>query len=408
MRRRWGAVHTALAALAVWSLPVATGSPPASAATALTTAPGVRQAPGVTYTTFRVTVARGAAHGHLLTVDLRAPRVSVDLLYPGAVGARAPVSALAAARGATAAVNGDFFHLLETQHPGVPATGAPSGPAVAAGHGLKAAVPAGQRFGPAPPPGARPEDVLGIGDDRRARLDRLTLRGAAVTGHGTLPLTGLNQYALPVDGIGAYTSRWGPAARARAVCGTDTDRAAPCTTRVREVTVAHGRVTAVADRPGAGVPPGAEVLLGREEGARRLAALRPGDPVRIGHRLTGRSGAPLRCAVGGFAVLRDGRTVPGTDTGTPAVRTGAGIGDGGHTLYLLALDGSPGEPGLTLAELATVLRGVGARDGVDLDGGGSSTLVTRAPHGGPVVVRNHPSGGAERPVPNALGVFTGG
>ncbi|WP_399082827.1 phosphodiester glycosidase family protein [Streptomyces sp. BBFR2] len=407
MRRRRGTLRVALTALAAWSILAVAGGPRAGAATTLTTAPAVRQAPGVTYTTFRVALARGTAHGHLLTVDLRTPRVSVDLLYPGTVAARAPVSALAAARGALAAVNGDFFHFVEVQHPGVPATGAPVGPAVAAGHALKAAVPAGQRFGPAPPPGTGAGDVLGIGYDRRARLDRLTLRGAAVTGRGTLPLTGLNQYALPVDGIGAYTSRWGSAARARAVCGTDTDRAAPCTARVREVTVRHGRVTAVADRPGGAVPPGGQVLLGREAGARRLAALRPGDPVRIGHRLTARGGVPLRCAVGGFAVLRGGLTVPGTDTVTPAVRTGAGIGNGGRTLYLLALDGTPGEPGLTLAELAAVLRGLGARDGVDLDGGGSSTLVT-ARRGGPVVVRNHPSGGAERPVANALGVFARG
>ena len=55
-----------------------------------------------------------------------------------------------------------------------------------------------------------------------------------LTPEGHVPLGGLNQYALPVGGVGAYTSRWGTASRARATCGTDTvraDRAARTPTR---------------------------------------------------------------------------------------------------------------------------------------------------------------------------------
>ncbi|MER6921747.1 phosphodiester glycosidase family protein, partial [Streptomyces spiralis] len=58
------------------------------------------------------------------------------------------------------------------------------------------------------------------------------------------------------------------------------------------------------------------------------------------------------------------------------------------------------------AELAGVLHDVGADDGVNLDGGGSSTLVTRDPVSGAPVVRNHPTGGAERPIPEGIGLFS--
>ncbi|MDT0461067.1 phosphodiester glycosidase family protein [Streptomyces sp. DSM 41527] len=364
-------------------------------------------APGVTYGEFRMTVPRGIVHGHLLTVDLADPRVSVDLLYPGAVGARAPVSLLAAERGAVGAVNGDFFNITETQHPGVQATGASVGPAVASGRQLKGAVPDGQRFGPAMPPGATTEDVIGVGYDHRARLDRLTLRGAVLTAGGTLPLRGLNQYALPVGGIGAYTPQWGTVSRMRATCGTDTDRAAPCSRETTEVTVRHGRVTAVEDVPGSGgVPGGGVVLVGREEGARRLRALEVGEPVRLVSRLAGRGPVPLRFAVGGFPIVRDDEPVAGLDTVAVAVRTSAGTGDGGRLLYLMALDGAAGQTGLTVRELADLMVELGARDAMDLDGGGSSTLVTGDRYG--ATVRNHPSGGAERPVPNAIGVFSAG
>ncbi|MGW5819834.1 hypothetical protein ACWFR0_25680, partial [Streptomyces noursei] len=52
----------------------------------------VRLAPGVTYSAFRLALPRGTARGHLLTVDLSHPEVSVDLLHPAAVAARAAVA----------------------------------------------------------------------------------------------------------------------------------------------------------------------------------------------------------------------------------------------------------------------------------------------------------------------------
>lgn len=71
------------------------------------------------------------------------------------------------------------------------------------------------------------------------------------------------------------------------------------------------------------------------------------------------------------------------------------------------LDGSAESgSGLTVAEVAEVLDTVGADAGVNLDGGGSSTLVTRDPVTGAPVVRNHPTGGAERPVPEGIGLFS--
>ncbi|WP_188132505.1 phosphodiester glycosidase family protein [Streptomyces boluensis] len=370
--------------------------------------PAVRVAAGVEYRTVDIAAAHGPARAHLVTVDLRDPRTRLDLLHPGAVGARAAVSQLADGAGAVAGVNGDFFNISETQHPGVEATGAPVGPAVAGGHRLKAAVPDGQRFGPALPPGTDTREVLGVGLDRRARLDRLTLRGTVRTEQDRLPLGGLNQYALPVGSVGAFTSDWGTVSRLRSVCGTDTDRAAPCSTDTHEVTVRAGRVVGAADTPGAGpIDAGDTVLVGRESGAQELRKLSPGDRVVVRHRLVAADSLiPFRFAVGGYPVLRDGRPLDGLDPLTSAVRTAAGFSDAGHRLYLLALDGSPEfRTGLTIAEVAAVMRALGARDAFSLDGGGSSTLVAREPGAPAVTVRNHPSGGVERPVPNGIGVF---
>ncbi|MGP4001061.1 phosphodiester glycosidase family protein [Streptomyces sp. 8N706] len=362
----------------------------------------------MSYREFSVSGAQGTAHGHLLTVDLRERRVSVDLLSPGAVGARAPLSRLADARGAVGAVNGDFYHITELQHPGVEATFAAVGPAIASGRHVKAAVPNGQRFGPALPPGTTTEDVIGMGVDRRVRLDRLALRGTMTTSEGTLPLGGLNQYALPVGGIGAFTPAWGTPSRLRAVCGTDTDRAAPCSSDTYEVTVRHGRVVQAADTPGTGpIAVGSVVLVGREAGAQTLRKLSVGDRVGVRHRLVAAaSRVGYRFAIGGFPVLRGGLPLEGLDDRTAAIRSAAGVGADGRRLHLLALDGAVEyRPGLTISELARLMHTVGAEDAINLDGGGSSTLVLREPGAAGVTVRNHPSGGAERPVPEGIGVF---
>ncbi|MGW2833441.1 phosphodiester glycosidase family protein [Streptomyces sp. NPDC001286] len=364
---------------------------------------------GVTYRQFDIQGSKGPAHAHLLTVDLRDPHVRLGLLYPGAVAARATVSRLADAQGAVAGVNGDFFDISETQHPGVEATGATDGPAIAAEHVLKAAVPDGQRFGPALPPGTSTQDVFGVGVDRRARLDGLALKGTIRTPAGHLPLGGLNQFALPENSIGAFTSDWGAVSRIRATCGTDTDRGAACSTDTYEVTVRHGRVVAVADTPGRGtVAAGTTVLVGREEGARQLRKFTVGEPVKVTHRLVAaHSKVPYRFALGGYPVLRRGQPLPGLDGTTSAVRTAVGIAGGGRRLLLFALDGAPDyRKGLTIAEVASEMRELGASDAFSLDGGGSTTLVARAPGAKTVTVRNHPSGDAERPVPNGIGVFT--
>lgn len=400
------AVLTFLTACGALAGTVLTGAAPAGAAQA-----AVRIASGVTYRLYDIQAAKGPTRVHVLTVNLRDPHVRLDLLHPGAVAARAPVSQLADAQGAVAGVNGDFFNITESQHPGVEATGASVGPAIARGRTLKAAVPDGQRFGPAMPPGTSTRNVLGMGVDRRARLDSLTLAGSVWTPWTRLPLGGLNQYALPVNSVGAFTSAWGSASRVRATCGTDTDRAAPCSTDTYEVTVRRGRVVAAADTPGAGpVAAGTTVLVGREEGARQLRKLSAGQRVRIQHGLVASATrVPYRFAIGGYPVLDDGQPLPGLDRTTAAVRTAVGIADRGRRVLLLAVDGAVAyRTGLTVAEVADTMKGLGSVDAFSLDGGGSSTLVSRDPGASAVSVRNHPAGGAERPVPNGIGVFSTG
>ncbi|WP_269854639.1 phosphodiester glycosidase family protein [Streptomyces sp. RPT161] len=403
-------------------------------------------APGVEYRAFTVPAGRGIAYGHVLIADLNDRRVRVGLLRPGAVAARDTVSRMANAQGAVAGVNGDFFDIK-----GATATGAAVGPAISEGEVLKAAAPRSQRMGPRLPRGASVEDVIGIGTDGVARLDRVSVTGSVNTAHGALALRGFNQYAIPEGGISAFTDQWGKASRYRAVCGP---RAMGCGAQTYEVTVRGGRVDSVAAQPGSGsIPRDTVVLVGRDGGAQALKQLRVGDQVDVQHQQAGIPAAtppltmaaetvsqegtapaglaqvlrqlaegeqqglshqlarvqprPLRFAIGAVPILRDGRPLNDLDDRQSAVRAGAGYGAGGHRLYLLALDGNPqGHHGMTLTQFAHAMRAIGADNAVDLDGGGSATLVARGPGSDRATVRNHPCDGTERLVPEGIGLFS--
>jgi exopolysaccharide biosynthesis protein len=77
-------------------------------------------------------------------------------------------------------------------------------------------------------------------------------------------------------------------------------------------------------------------------------------------------------------------------------RSAVGIAANGD-IILLAVQG----PGLTLTELAAVLLKLGAKDAMNLDGGGSTTLVVKGK------VLNNPADGCQRAVSNALLVVKG-
>ncbi|WP_157963930.1 phosphodiester glycosidase family protein [Actinocorallia populi] len=367
--------------------------------------PVVRLAPGVVYRAFHLVDGSKPVAGHEVRADLRAPGVSVGLLHPGPVAARTTVSAMVNGRAAVAGVNGDFFD-IRSEHPGVVETGSAGGPEVAGGRPRKAAVPDRQRFGPSLPPGGSARDVFGIGLDGVARLGRLRLDAVLTTGRSRHAVDGLNQYALPENGIGIFTSLWGAASRVRATCGSDTRRKAPCAADTARVWISGGRVTRGPEPlTDDAIPPGTTELVGRERGARTLRTLTAGGPARLAYRLTGAE-PPFAEAVGAYPILRDGRKATALDDEVRAPHTAVGTGPGGHDVLLVVVDGrSESSGGLTMSGLADLMAALGASDAAALDSGGSSELVTRLPGRPTVTVRNVPSDGRERPVANGLGIF---
>ena len=104
-------------------------------------------------------------------------------------------------------------------------------------------------------------------------------------------------------------------------------------------------------------------------------------------------------------LLIDSRTIPDPAVQTFHPRTALGFDDTGTWLLLVVVDGrQPGfSEGVTLYELAGILKARGCSQAINLDGGGSSIMLVQEPGHGVRTV-NSPSGKEPRPVPVMLGV----
>ncbi|MDR1901421.1 MAG: phosphodiester glycosidase family protein [Treponema sp.] len=119
----------------------------------------------------------------------------------------------------------------------------------------------------------------------------------------------------------------------------------------------------------------------------------------------------IRNAVGGFhRVLQDG-AVPESALmrgNTRHPRSAAGISSCGRFLYLLVIDGRQfGSIGAAEAETGIILQKLGAANGLNLDGGGSTALALKYPDGKVRTVNTPVHGGIpgrERAVAACLGI----
>jgi exopolysaccharide biosynthesis protein len=117
--------------------------------------------------------------------------------------------------------------------------------------------------------------------------------------------------------------------------------------------------------------------------------------------------APSNVAIGGkYRLLRDGVVQSDLPVAPSAPRSAVGLSDGGRVMYLVATEGpQAGVPGFDLPQLASFMRTLGVTDAVDLDDGGSTTIVAQLPGDRGLTLLNHPADGSKREVANGIGLF---
>jgi len=350
--------------------------------------------PGVKYTHLRRDAGPWAIH--VLEID-----GTGGYIRPSAVPARPealalePVSRIAERvtaddRYPIAAVNGDFFLR------GGASTGDPVGAAIWDGELLST---------PAPLP--TPRSALILPGDGTPSITILGTNAWCERPDGTrFPLFAANQSRTSGKLI-VYTPRFGPAT------GTKADGVEVVLGNV-ELPLRAGRrftgaVASVARGVGnVAIPADGVVLSGQGAAAQFLSSLTPGDMVSFRIDLQPRVPEDVNVISGGPRLVRDGRRSveweaegikPDVAQGR-APRTAVGIT--GRRLVIVTVDGrqSGVSVGMTLAELADFMLEMGCADALNLDGGGSSCMWVRG------TVQNRPSDGRERPVANALMVFS--
>ena len=117
----------------------------------------------------------------------------------------------------------------------------------------------------------------------------------------------------------------------------------------------------------------------------------------------------IKMAVSGGAVLVKDGEIPKTFSSNISgsnPRTAIGVSEDGNTLYLITVDGRQASSiGMTQIELAEFLKEKGVYNAINLDGGGSTTMVARKLGEAAVKTINSPSGGVLRMVTNAIGIY---
>ena len=118
----------------------------------------------------------------------------------------------------------------------------------------------------------------------------------------------------------------------------------------------------------------------------------------------------MESAISGNQLLLDKGVVRPAPGGEVQPRTAIGITKTGKKLILVVVDGRQAgySQGATLEELAQILKDFGAHQAINLDGGGSSTLVAQGAFDRPRLLNspvNHGLPGRQRPVGNHLGIY---
>lgn len=452
MRMGWGAISAVVMALAgmLLILPSAGGAAPGSGGpvarcvsdtTALLPAsPGGAQrpaprdtatldtvAPGVTYACRWV--ARGPWLVHVVAIDLASRRWLLEgERAHGTMLGRERVSAMAerlSARGRRplAAINADFFDLqsgeVENNH-------------VVNGEWVKGVVVSDS------PHDAFDNAHTQFAFDTRgaAHIGRFTLDGSARGAGRREPLVGINHRPPGEGGLVLYTPWYGARTLRDTLLPPRPERPAPTATQLRadsvrratlaaareavevalvrvrragesvEYRVARRRVTTGG---GSAIPRDGAVLSATGDARSFVRALaRRGGRVVVRAALRGVP-APPRAVVGGWpGVVRGGvnvgalaDSIEGTFPRFSAARhprSAIALTRDGATLLLVVVDGRrPWSAGMTLGELGELLVSLGAGEGMNLDGGGSSALWLDG------AIVNFPSDPAgERAVGNAL------
>jgi peptidase M28-like protein/phosphodiester glycosidase len=325
-------------------------------------------APGVTHT--RLVRLSGPFVINILAIDLRNPAYTLRHVRAlDQLRGREQTSAMVArleARGEAviAALNADFFDLK---------TGENENNTVIDGEWWKGVALTDSRADST----GHIHSQFALDDSGHPLIDQFAFDGIAFTSRDTFSVTALNAVPRTPNSVAFFSARYaGP-------LESDSIR-----TNFRIQLVAAGRrADTLLYLRGVPSPDGA-ALVGYESFALRVGSIRAGETLKVVPRATPRTPELAQLAGGWPRIVRDGGNVAAraqelegslyTNIGVRNPRTAIGFSRDSTTLWLVTVDGrSNMSAGMTGVELGDFMRELGAYQALNLDGGGSTTMVVR-------------------------------
>nr|WP_246187917.1 stalk domain-containing protein [Paenibacillus tengchongensis] len=338
----------------------------------------------------------------VVRVDLNNPYVSIDVMTGknGNLTTRQSTGGMAAETGAVAAINGDYFN---TGGEGAPIGGQVTG-------GVLVSTPS-QLDG---------MYTFALTTDRKPIIDEFAFEGMITAADGAqFPLSGVNKGAYNPEG-GSSTYSHANAAYIYTDAWTALERPKNSSTTPTEVLVENGVITQI----GAGalpiaVPEGAYILRTHGLAAEFVRGhLAVGQTLSTVYSLRSKTTqqqldpASLQMMIGGHTILvNNGKAATfsrsTTSIGGYRARTALGYSQDSRYVYLIAVEKNDNSSGMSLTELQSFMTTIGVYKGINLDGGGSTTMVDRPlAETSTSLSFNTEYGTEQRSIVNGLGVYT--
>lgn len=316
---------------------------------------------------------------HVLEADISDPHTRLDILTPPeGIGTGSTLSEMINSTETIAAINGDFFIAGEIF--------SPIGPLVRDGE-LQSS------------PTYRKDElaVFSLDNKNMPIIDYWDWEIKLAAGDLELFVSAVNkisnEYTHPV----VYTQEWGP----KAPIANFED--------IIYVIIDKDRVYNIVQSPAEEVfiPEGGTVIMARGDTASDLlGALESQTPIEL-QTVSTPDYENMSLAIGGGSTLvKDGRI----STFTHSIegnhpRTAIGFSKNGRKIIAVTVEGRvQGSKGMTQTQLAQLLIDLGAYQGINLDGGGSSTMLARKPGDEVPSLVNTPSDGSLRRISNGISI----
>ncbi|WP_379129872.1 stalk domain-containing protein [Paenibacillus sp. sgz500958] len=339
----------------------------------------------------------------VIRVDLNNPYVSLDVMTGkgGALTTKQSTGGMAKETGAVAAVNGDYFVTS--------GEGSPMGGQISSGVVMST------------PSQLEGMYAFAVTNDRKPVIDEFSFEGMVTAEDGAqFLLSGINKGAYTPEGGSSnyshahamyiYTDAW-----------TALERPKNSSTTPTEVLVENGIITQISANAALpmAVPKGAYILRTHGLAAQYVMAhLAVGQHLDSTYSLISKSTQQkvdptnLQMMIGGHTILvNNGKAATfsrsTTSIGGYRARTALGYSQDGRYVYVIAAEKNGNSAGMSLTELQSFMTNIGVWKGLNLDGGGSTTMVDRPlAETSTTLSFNTEYGTEQRSIVNGLGIYT--